>query len=181
MKQFLRCGLAFAWTSVLGSSIAMDSLFGIPERRTVKANLGALKKGYVNIAVHGHSPLLVSEILKQWRSPEFINLAKQKGALGIQFYGICCSGLSAMYRYGGVIPPSNATGVELVLGTGAIDGFTSRRGVPVFIPRYEVEAEVGFSSEYAISHFGSIEVIADALRDGKMAGITGSSSGLAYG
>jgi carbon-monoxide dehydrogenase catalytic subunit len=29
MKQMLRCGLAFAWTSVLGSSIAMDSLFGI--------------------------------------------------------------------------------------------------------------------------------------------------------
>ncbi|MBM7582692.1 carbon-monoxide dehydrogenase catalytic subunit [Caldicoprobacter guelmensis] len=235
MKQFLRCGLAFAWTSVLGSSIAMDSLFGIPQRRTVRANLGALKEGYVNIAVHGHSPLLVSEIVKQGRSPEFVNLAKQKGALGIQFYGICCSGLSAMYRYGGVIPLSNAIGVELVLGTGAIDlwvadvqdvypsimevakcfkttvvttsdsarlpgaehygydhihsnlsetkalarkiikraidSFASRRNVPVFIPQYEVEAEVGFSLEYAISHFGSIEVIADALRDGKIAGI----------
>jgi len=48
-------------------------------------------------------------------------MAKEKGALGIQFYGICCSGLSAMYRYGGVIPLSNAIGAELVLGTGAID------------------------------------------------------------
>jgi len=37
MKQFLRCGLAFAWSSVLGSSIAMDSLFGLPVRSTVKA------------------------------------------------------------------------------------------------------------------------------------------------
>jgi len=55
MKQFLRCGLAFAWSSVLGSSIAMDSLFGLPVRSTVKANLGALREGYVNIAVHGHS------------------------------------------------------------------------------------------------------------------------------
>lgn len=235
MKQLLRCGLAFAWTSVLGSSIAMDSLFGIPERSTVKANLGALKEGFVNIAVHGHSPLLVSEIVKQGRSEEFINLAKEKGALGIQFYGICCSGLSAMYRYGGVIPLSNAIGAELVLGTGAldlwvadvqdvfpsimevakcfktvvvttsdsarlpgaehygydhhhsnlgdtetlartiikraIDSFESRRDVPVFIPQYEAIAEIGFSLEYAASRFGSIETIAKALKEGKIAGV----------
>jgi len=82
--------------------------------------LGALREGYVNIAVHGHSPLLVSEIVKQGRSREFIQMAKEKGALGIQFYGICCSGLSAMYRYGGVIPLSNAIGAELVLGTGPL-------------------------------------------------------------
>ena len=121
MKQLLRCGLAFAWSSVLGSSIAMDSLFGLPERSTVKCNLGAIREGYVNIAVHGHSPVLVSEIVKQGRSQAFIELAKRHGAHGIQFYGICCSGLSAMYRYGGVIPLSNAIGAELVLGTGALD------------------------------------------------------------
>lgn len=235
MKQLLRCGLAFAWTSVLGSSIAMDSLFGIPVRSTVKANLGALKEGFVNIAVHGHSPLLVSEIVKQGRSEEFINLAKEKGALGIQFYGICCSGLSAMYRYGGVIPLSNAIGAELVLGTGALDlwvadvqdvfpsimdvakcfktvvvttsdsarlpgaehygydhhhsnlseteslarkiikraieSFEARRDVPVFIPQYEADAEIGFSLEYAASRFGSIGEIANALKEGKIAGV----------
>jgi carbon-monoxide dehydrogenase catalytic subunit len=235
MKQLLRCGLAFAWTSVLGSSIAMDSLFGIPERSTVRANLGALKEGFVNIAVHGHSPLLVSEIVKQGRSEEFISLAKEKGALGIQFYGICCSGLSAMYRYGGVIPLSNAIGAELVLGTGALDlwvadvqdvfpsimdvakcfktvvvttsdsarlpgaehygydhhhsnlgetetlarkiieraieSFEARRDVPVFIPQYEVDAEIGFSLEYAANRFGSIGEIANALKEGKIAGV----------
>lgn len=235
MKQFLRCGLAFAWSSVLGSSIAMDSLFGIPVRSTVKANMGALREGYVNIAVHGHSPLLVSEIVKQGRSPEFIQQAKEKGALGIQFYGICCSGLSAMYRYGSVIPLSNAIGAELVLGTGAIDlwvadvqdvfpsimdvarcfkttvvttsdsarlpgaehygydhhhsnlsetenlaktivkraieSFEERRSVPVFIPNYEVDAEIGFSVEYAANHFGNIEVIAQALKEGRIRGV----------
>ncbi len=77
MQQFLRCGLAFAWTSTLGSSIAMDSLFSLPERSTIKANIGALKEGYVNIAVHGHSPLLVSEIIKQGRREEFVRLAKK--------------------------------------------------------------------------------------------------------
>lgn len=121
MKQFLRTGVSFAWTSCLGSSIAMDCLYGLPHRSTSKINLGAIKKGYVNIAVHGHSPLLVSEIVKVGQSEEYQKLAKKSGAKGIQFYGICCSGLSAMYRYGGVIPLSNAVGSELVLGTGALD------------------------------------------------------------
>ncbi|MDR3230638.1 MAG: anaerobic carbon-monoxide dehydrogenase catalytic subunit [Synergistaceae bacterium] len=121
MKQFHRCGLAFAWTSVLGSSIAMDSLFGLPVRSTARVNLGALKQGYVNIAVHGHSPLLVSEVVRQGNSVEMAELARKQGAEGIQFYGICCSGLSAMYRYGGVIPLSNAVGAEFVLATGALD------------------------------------------------------------
>ena len=121
MRQFLRTGVAFAWTSVLGTSIAMDSLYGLPQRSRSMTNLGALKKGWVNIAVHGHSPLLVSEIVKAGQSEEFQAKAREAGAKGIQFYGICCSGLSAMYRYGGVIPLSNAVGAELVLGTGALD------------------------------------------------------------
>lgn len=121
LKQFLRCGLAFVFTGVVGSAIATDSLFGIGARSTCMVNVGAIKEGYVNIAVHGHLPTLVSEIVRVGQSEEFINLAKQKGAKGIQFYGICCSGLSAMYRYNGVIPLSNAMGAELVLGTGALD------------------------------------------------------------
>ncbi|GHV80942.1 carbon-monoxide dehydrogenase catalytic subunit [Spirochaetia bacterium] len=236
MRQFERCGLAFAWSSVLGSAIAIDSLFGLPNRSTLKMNLGALKKGYVNIAVHGHSPLLVQEIVKLGRSDAFINAAREHGALGIQFYGICCSGLSAMYRYGNVIPLSNAVGAELVLGTGALDlwvadvqdvfpaimdvakcvrttvvttsdstrlpgaehygfdhhhsnmgeihtlaskilhrgieSFAARRDVPVFIPQYEVEAQVGFSAEYITNYFGgTLKPLAEALKSGKVKGI----------
>ncbi len=235
MQQFLRTGVAFAWSSVLGSSIAMDSLYGLPTRSTSKANLGALKKGWVNIAVHGHSPLLVSEIVKVGQSEEYQNLAKEQGALGIQFYGICCSGLSAMYRYGGVIPLSNAVGTELVLGTGALDlwvadvqdvfpsimevascfkttvittsdsarlpgaehyalnhdhsnineingiarkivtrgieSFAERRDIPVKIPRYEAEAELGFSIEWVNQHYGSVKTIAEALEKGQILGI----------
>ncbi len=235
MKQFLRTGVAFAWSSVLGSSIAMDSLYGLPKRSTSKINVGAIKKGYVNIAVHGHSPLLVREIVRVGQSEQFQELAKQVGALGIQFYGICCSGLSAMYRYGGVIPLSNAVGSELVLGTGALDlwvadvqdvypsimevakcfkttvvttsdsarlpgtehyglshdhsnlseihsiakkivtrgieSFANRRDIPVKIPQYETEAEMGFSVEWANSHFGSLKPIAEALKQGRILGI----------
>lgn len=121
MQEFLRCGLAFVFTGVVASSIITDTLFGVGDRATCKVNVGALKEGYVNIAVHGHLPTLVSEIVRVGRSEEFIELAKKNGAKGIQFYGICCSGLSAMYRYNDVIPLSNAVGAELVLGTGALD------------------------------------------------------------
>lgn len=235
MQQFLRCGLAFTFSGVVGSAIATDSLFGVGDRVTSKVNVGALKKGYVNIAVHGHLPTLVSQIVKTGQSKDFIELAKEKGAKGIRFYGICCSGLSAMYRYAGVIPLSNAVTAELVLGTGALDlwvadvqdvfpaimevancykttvvttsdsarlpgalhyaydhhhsnigetkvlaekiilkaieSFEQRRGIPVFIPPYEVEAEVGFSVEYIHKHFGSMKPLAKAIRTGEILGI----------
>lgn len=235
MQQFLRCGLAFTFSGVVGANIATDSLFGVGDRVTSKVNIGALKKGYVNIAVHGHLPTLVSQIVKTGQEEKFIELAKSKGAKGIRFYGICCSGLAAMYRYGGVIPLSNAVSAELVLGTGALDlwvadvqdvfpsimevakcfktivvttsdsarlpgaeryeydhhhsniaetkalaekivtraieSFEQRKGIPVYIPPYEVEAEVGFSVEYVHKRFGSMKPLADALRSGKILGI----------
>lgn len=235
LTQFERCGVAFAWSSVLGTSIANDSLYGIPVRNTLKANVGALEKGYVNIAVHGHSPLLVKEIVKQGNTKYFENLAKENGAKGIRFYGICCSGLSAMYRYGNVIPLSNAIGAELVLGTGALDlwvadvqdvfpsimdvaecfkttvittsdsarlrgaehyglahdhsnideieviakkiigraieSFVNRRDVPVKIPKYEIDAEIGFSLEFIFKHYGGIQTLANAIKTGEVKGI----------
>ena len=235
MKQFLRCGLAFTFSGVVGTSIATDSLLGVGDRTTAKTNVGALKEGYVNIAVHGHLPVLVKEIVKTGYSEKFQKMAKDAGAKGIQFYGICCSGLSAMYRYAGVIPLSNAVSAEMVIGTGALDlwvadvqevypsimdvakcfkttvvtthdsgrlpgaehigydhnhtnisetheiaekivtraieSFQARRGIPVVIPPYEVEAEVGFSVEYVCKRFGSMKPLADALKEGKILGI----------
>ena len=235
MQQFLRCGLAFTYSGVVSTSIATDGLFGVGDRVTSKVNIGALKKGYVNIAVHGHLPTLVSEIVKVGQEEKFINLAKEAGAKGIRFYGICCSGLSAMYRYAGVIPLSNAVSAELVLGTGALDlwiadvqdvfpsimevakcfrttvvttsesarlpgaerfeydhhhsnigetgalaekivlrgieSFKDRQGIPVYIPPYEVDAEVGFSPEYVHKHYGSMKPLYEAIKEGKILGI----------
>ena len=235
MQQFLRCGLAFTYSGVVSTSIATDGLFGVGDRVTSKVNIGALKKGYVNIAVHGHLPTLVSEIVRVGQEEKFINLAKEAGAKGIRFYGICCSGLSAMYRYAGVIPLSNAVSAELVLGTGALDlwiadvqdvfpsimevakcfrttvvttsesarlpgaerfeydhhhsnigetrelaekivlrgieSFKDRQGIPVYIPPYEVDAEVGFSPEYVHKHYGSMKPLYEAIKEGKILGI----------
>ncbi len=227
MKQFLRCGLAFTFTGVVAADIATDALFGQGGRRTSKVNIGALKKGYVNIAVHGHLPTLVSQICTIGASEEYLEKAKAIGAKGIQFYGICCSGLSSMYRYENVIPLCNAIGAELVLGTGALDCWVAdvqdvypaimdvarcfntkvittsdaarlpgaehigydhhhtnlsetkalarkildraleahelRKGMPVFIPPYEITAEVGFSPESTVKHYGSFKPLAEAL------------------
>ena len=235
MQQFLRCGLAFTYSGVVSTSIATDGLFGVGDRVTSKVNIGALKKGYVNIAVHGHLPTLVSEIVRVGQEEKFINLAKEAGAKGIRFYGICCSGLSAMYRYAGIIPLSNAVSAELVLGTGALDlwiadvqdvfpsimevakcfrttvvttsesarlpgaerfeydhhhsnigetrelaekivlrgieSFKDRQGIPVYIPPYEVDAEVGFSPEYVHKHYGSMKPLYEAVKEGKILGI----------
>ena len=235
MQQFLRCGLAFCFTGVVASNIGTDAMFGIGHRATSKVNIGALKKGYVNIAVHGHLPTLVSEIVRIGRSEEFQEKAKKAGAKGIQFYGICCSCLAAMYRYEGVIPLSNAVGAELVLGTGALDlwvadvqdvypaimdvarcfkttvvttsdsarlpgaehyaydhhhsniedteklarkivtrgieSFAARRDVPVFIPAYEVTADVGFNAENIAEEFGGFGALAAALQSGEIRGI----------
>jgi len=121
MDQFLRLGLTFSMNSVVGGSIASDCLYGVPDRSTIKANLGALRTDTVNIAIHGHAPMLATEVIKTARTEKFLAMAREAGAVDIQFYGICCSGLSTMYRLGGVVPLSNANGSELVVATGALD------------------------------------------------------------
>jgi carbon-monoxide dehydrogenase catalytic subunit len=121
LRQVLRCGLAFAWNSVVGPAIAMDCLYGPPQRQRIKAGFGSIRENYVNIALHGHSPVLPAAIVTASRNPELVEAARQAGAEGIRLYGICCSGLSALYRFGEVHPLANALGAELVMGTGALD------------------------------------------------------------
>ena len=236
MKQFLRTGLTFVFGTVVDTNIATDSLFGVGQRRKTMVNIGALKKNSVNIAVHGHMPTLVSEIVRLGQSEEYLEKAKAVGADGIQFYGICCTGLSAMYRYNNVIPLCNPPGAELVLSTGALDlwvadvqdiypsimnaancfkttvvttedstklpgaehiaydhthsnigetteiarkivdraieSYQARKGIPKFIPPYEVEAELGFSVESVTKDLGgSFQPLADALKSGQIRGI----------
>ena len=123
MQQFLRCGLAFSWNSVTSGAIAQDCLYGPPRRSRIKTDFAAIETSTVNIAIHGHSPVLASVIVRLADDPEVKAAARNAGASGIRFYGICCTGLSLLYRQGGVAPLSNAMGAELVLGTGAIDAW----------------------------------------------------------
>jgi carbon-monoxide dehydrogenase catalytic subunit len=52
-----------------------------------------------------------------------------------------------------------------------IESFVDRRAIPVKIPRYEAEAELGFSVEWVNQHYGSVKTIAEALKDGQILGI----------
>lgn len=99
----------------------MDILYGPPKRARIDTNVGAIDPTAVNIAIHGHSPVLATAILEAGDEPDLIERARAAGTSAIRFYGICCSGLSGLYRNGGVPPLSNAVGAELVLATGAID------------------------------------------------------------
>src|SRR5699024_9643849 len=227
--------LAFVFGTVMDTNLATDSLFSSGQPPKCMVNTDAVKRGYVYIAVHGHTPTLISEILRLGNSEEMLELTKSKGAKGIQFYGICCTGLSAMYRYDNVIPLCNPAGAELVLATGALDlwiadvqdiypaimdvancfrttvvttedstklpgaehiaydhthsnigetteiarkivlrgieSFEARQGIPVFIPPYEVEAELGFSVESVTKDLGSFEPLAKAIQSGQIKGI----------
>ena len=125
MQQLLRCGLAFAWNSVVGSSIAMDCLYGPPRRNTIEVNFASLREEYVNIALHGHSPVLPTALIAASREPKLVVQARETGAKGIRLYGLCCSGLSSLYRFGDVHPLSNALGAELIMGTGALDAWVA--------------------------------------------------------
>lgn len=123
LKQMLRCGLAFAWNSVVGSGIAADCLYGLPKRSKIEASFGSLDPDYVNVAIHGHSPVLPAAVVSASCDPELVEQAQAAGAKGIRLYGICCSGLSSLYRFGEVHPLSNAVGAELVMATGALDAW----------------------------------------------------------
>lgn len=125
MQQFLRCGLAFSWNSVTSGAIAQDCLYGPPRRTRIKTDFAAIETSTVNIAIHGHSPVLASVLVRLAEDAEIQAEAEGAGASGLRFYGICCTGLSVLYREGGVAPLSNAMGAELVLGTGAIDAWVA--------------------------------------------------------
>lgn len=96
-----------------------DVLFGTPRPVVTEANLGLLKAGAVNVALHGHSPLL-SDLLVQV-AREMQEEARAAGAPeGINLVGICCTGNEVLMRHG-VGPVVHSTSQELALATGCVD------------------------------------------------------------
>ena len=113
----LRCSVADLAGCYMGTDLA-DILFGVPQPTVTQANLGTLKADAVNIAVHGHNPVL-SDLL--------VTMAEQKssaaidaGASGINLVGICCTGNEIMMRHG--IPScTHSVSQEMAMVTGALD------------------------------------------------------------
>ena len=118
--QEKRSALAYCYSTLFGSSLATEILFGIPEPNETEVNYGVLKKDHVNILVHGHSPVMIEKVLEKINLPEIQQLARDYGAKGIVIGGLCCTGTELLARYG--IPSvTNILGQEFVIGTGAVD------------------------------------------------------------
>lgn len=95
-----------------------DVLFGTPEPIQTEANMGTLDPNKVNIAVHGHNPLLSEKIVDA--AKELEDEAKAAGAEGINLVGICCTGNEVLMRRGVPLVTSYASS-ELAIVTGAVD------------------------------------------------------------
>jgi carbon-monoxide dehydrogenase catalytic subunit len=95
-----------------------DVLFGVPVPVYTEANLGVIDQTKVNIAVHGHNPLLSEMIVRAARELE--KEAEEAGASGIQLMGVCCTGNEVLMRQG-VPLATNFMSQELPIMTGALD------------------------------------------------------------
>jgi carbon-monoxide dehydrogenase catalytic subunit len=116
----LRTSLADGWGGSMIATELSDVMFGTPAPGVSRVNLGALRADCVNIALHGHNPLLSDVILQAAADEELVALAKAKGAAGINLVGLCCTGNELQMRKG--IPMAgNHLMQELVLLTGALD------------------------------------------------------------
>ena len=120
MLQGTRCALADGWGGSMLATELQDILFGTPVPITGKVNLGILQEDEVNIIVHGHEPLLSEMIVVASRDKELLDLAKKKGAKGINIAGICCTANEVLMRHG--IPlAGNMLQQETALLTGAVE------------------------------------------------------------
>lgn len=116
----VKCALADYAACHVATDLA-DILFGTPAPVPTRANLGVIKENAVNIALHGHNPLL-SDIVAQVAGDEALNeRARAAGASeGINVVGVCCTGNEIMMRH--KIPmATSSVSQETAILTGALD------------------------------------------------------------
>jgi len=113
----LKTALADLAGSYIGTTLS-DVLFGIPEPVVSEANLGVINPKMVNIAVHGHNPVLSEMVVAAARAMK--EDAKKAGAEGVNIVGICCTGNELLMREGVYLATSSAS-QEMAIMTGALD------------------------------------------------------------
>ena len=116
----LRASLADGWGGSMIATELSDILFGAPQPIKSKVNLGVLKEDYVNVVVHGHEPTLSDVVVQVSQDEELVNLAKQKGAKGINIVGMCCTANEILMRHG-IHVAGNFLQQELAILTGAVE------------------------------------------------------------
>ena len=120
LRQGVRASIADGWGGSMIATELQDILFGTPTPVLGRVNLGVLKSDEVNLIIHGHDPLLSEMVVVAAQEPQMMELAKSKGASGINLAGICCTANEILMRHG--IPlAGNFLQQELALVTGAVD------------------------------------------------------------
>lgn len=122
IKQATRCALADGWGGSLIATGLQDIMFGAPKpiASSVNVGLGVLSADKVNIALHGHDPLLVEAMSLVSHEPEMEAAAKKVGAAGVNLVGVCCSGVEGIMRHG--IPVAGGlVQQEIVIASGALE------------------------------------------------------------
>ncbi|MFC1949115.1 anaerobic carbon-monoxide dehydrogenase catalytic subunit [Chloroflexota bacterium] len=120
LQQGVRAALADGWGGSMIATELQDILFGTPAPILGTANLGVLREDEVNLIIHGHEPLLSEMIVAVAQEPEMVELAKSKGAKGINLAGMCCTANEILMRHGVGIA-GNFLQQELAIVTGAVD------------------------------------------------------------
>ncbi|MBU2567898.1 MAG: anaerobic carbon-monoxide dehydrogenase catalytic subunit [Elusimicrobia bacterium] len=116
----MRCALSDGWGGSMVATELTDVLFRSPKPVRAKVNLGVLKKNSVNIIIHGHVPLLSDMVAEASGDLSLQQLAKEKGAEGINLAGICCTANEILMRRG-ISVVGSVLQQELAIATGAVD------------------------------------------------------------
>ncbi len=114
----IKCALGDYSGMYLATDLS-DILFGTPTPVMARANLGVLKENAVNVAVHGHNPVL-SEVIVAEAMGMKAEAQAAGAAEGINLVGICCTGHEVMMRHG-IPSATNSLSQELAIVTGALD------------------------------------------------------------
>ncbi len=118
LLRTLKLGLVDGWTGLALCTDVQDILFGTPQVTVVESSAGVLRENSVNIATHGHNPVLSEKILEWARKLEGEAIAA--GAESMNVVGVCCTGNELGMRHGVPLAAHNQQS-ELILATGAVD------------------------------------------------------------
>ncbi len=118
LMRALKLGLVDGYTGLILCTDIQDILFGTPQVTPVELNVGVLEENCVNLAVHGHNPVL-SEKIVEW-AKALNEEAVAAGADRINVVGVCCTGNELAMRHGVPLAAHNEQS-ELLLATGAVD------------------------------------------------------------
>lgn len=114
----LKIGITDGYAGLHMATDLHDIMFGTPQVRVIETNMGVLDRDSVNIAMHGHNPVLSEKILEA--SSRLQEEAKKAGARGINVVGVCCTGNELTMRHNVPMAAHNLQ-AELLIHTGAVD------------------------------------------------------------